>query len=101
MVTVQHNFKATLRGSGAEVFDQRAILMQRMDRLAPAKIFRNRPTRSRSMKRHDRERHRTPLRHLAIGMLEFVWCGEKAGVIIADAKVHVMSQRIFLCPTQP
>jgi len=101
MVSMKHNFKASFRDAGAEVFHERPITMQRVNGAPPTKFFRNRLTRSRSMKRHDRERNRSPLRHLAVGMLEFVWCGEKAGVIIADAKVHVMSQRIFLCPTQP
>jgi hypothetical protein len=88
IISVQHHFKTAFGGPLTEVFNKRAILVQRMDRPPPAELLWDPLTWPCSTERNHGERDRAPLAYFTIHSLEFFRLCEKARVVVSNAKMH-------------
>ena len=88
MIAVEHHLEPPRRDTALQVFHQRRVLVEGMNRPSPAVFLRNTFTWSRAMEWNDCKRNRAPLAQFAVRMLELLRRREKARVIVSDAELH-------------
>jgi len=88
MVAVQHDLKATVGDSVAEMLYKRSIFVQRMDAPAHPEPLGHVASCAGAVKRYHRQRDRTVETDFSVHLLQFVWRGEVTRIVIANAKFH-------------
>jgi hypothetical protein len=94
MVAVQHDLKATVGDSVAEILYKRPIFVQRMDGPAHPEALGYVTTRAGAVKRHHRQRDRTVETDLSIHRFQFVWRCEVTRIVVSNAEFH--SRPLFI-----
>src|SRR5262245_13284216 len=89
---MKHHFKPPFGDSIAKIADECPVLVQRMNRPPSPEPFWNSITCPGSMERYHSERDRPPAAYVTISVFKLVGSGKKAGVIVANTKMHFRSR---------
>jgi hypothetical protein len=88
IIPVKHHFKTAFGGTLTEVFNKRAVFVQRMNRPPPAESLWDPLTWPCSTEWNHSERNRAPLAYFTIHCLEFFRLCKEARIVVSNAEIH-------------